>query len=150
MTDHTSTTEERWRQITRELGALGYSREMIDAIPTEAEAWRLIRERTPRHKANGRAAEPQPDQAPRPNNSAEQATGGSDDGYTAQIITAMTAANIELPPTAIIADGKIHRFVSKSGTQKKNGWYVIHPDPIIPTWTFGDWSVPDLTKQHGK
>jgi hypothetical protein len=104
-------------------------------------------------RANGHAPEtntesppPQPEQP-----STGSVTGSEhDDGYTAQIIAAMTAASIELPPTAIIADGKIHRFVSKSGTQKKNGWYVVHPGPVIPTWTFGDWSVPDLKKQHGK
>jgi hypothetical protein len=57
MTDHAPSVEERWRQIMRQLGELGYSREMIDAIPTEAEAWRLIRERTPPKKSNGNDAE---------------------------------------------------------------------------------------------
>jgi hypothetical protein len=53
MTDHTPTTEERGRQITRELGELGYSREQIDAIPTEEEARRIIKDRTPPRKTNG-------------------------------------------------------------------------------------------------
>src|SRR5215471_6751724 len=41
---------------------------------------------------------------------------GPDDGYTAQIIEAMKAAGIELPPATIIADGNIHRFVSRPGS----------------------------------
>jgi AAA domain len=53
VTDHTPTIEERWRQITRKLGALGYSREMIDAIPTEEAAWSLIEKLTPPRRANG-------------------------------------------------------------------------------------------------
>src|SRR5258706_12116828 len=96
--------EVRWQYLTRELGALGYSREQIDNIPTEEEAWDIIRT-TPPSRSNGHGA--------------EQATGGSGDGYTMQIIAETMAASIDLPPTAIITDGKIHRFVSKSGTQKK-------------------------------
>ena len=38
MTDRSPSTEERWREIMRELSALGYSREQIDAIPTEPRA----------------------------------------------------------------------------------------------------------------
>src|SRR5262249_50443567 len=53
MTNHPASVEERWRQIMRQLGELGYSREQIDAIPTEEEAWRIIEKRTPSRKANG-------------------------------------------------------------------------------------------------
>jgi hypothetical protein len=57
VTNPTQNTEERWRQIMRQLGDLGYSRDQIDAIPTEEEAQQIIRDRTPPHKANGHAAE---------------------------------------------------------------------------------------------
>jgi hypothetical protein len=71
MTDRPLTTEERWRQITRELGVLGYSREMIDAIETEEEAWSLIEKLTPSRKANGAngpvAGAPSPSSPSQPN-----------------------------------------------------------------------------------
>jgi hypothetical protein len=69
MTLHTPSVEERWREIGRQLGELGYSGEMIDAIPTEEAAWDLIEKLTPHNKANGgnghaATVAPQPEQPP--------------------------------------------------------------------------------------
>ncbi len=63
------------------------------------------------------------------------------DGYTAQIIAQMIAAGIEAPPDQIIADGKVHRFASTPGHKSMTGWYIIHPDPVAPMWSFGDWRL---------
>src|SRR5262249_51855870 len=63
------------------------------------------------------------------------------ENWMSRITAQMETAGIEAPPDDIIADGTIHRFVSRRGTGKKNGWYVIYPDPVAPTWAFGDWSL---------
>lgn len=40
----------------------------------------------------------------------------------------------------IIADGRLHRFhVEGDKAGRKNGWYVLHPDPY-PVGTFGAWN----------
>jgi hypothetical protein len=62
-------------------------------------------------------------------------------GWEAQILSEMARAGIEVPPPDIVADGKIHRFASRVGSKKPNGWYVVHPDRVIATWAFGDWSL---------
>src|SRR5260221_4786345 len=54
-------------------------------------------------KPNGRAAEPPPQR----NGSAEQATGGSDDGFRAQIRAEMLDYGIETPPVSFIPDGQV-------------------------------------------
>ena len=42
-------------------------------------------------------------------------------------------------PAAIVADGSIHRFSTKSGdSSDKSGWYIAHTDSI-PCVIFGDW-----------
>ena len=90
-------------------------------------------------KGNGHAAEA-PSQR---NGSAEQATGGSDDGFRAQIRAEMLDYGIETPPVSFIPDGKFHAFRSRAGSQKPKGWYIIHTDPSMTTWSFGDWIQPD-------
>ncbi len=90
-------------------------------------------------KGNGHAAEA-PSQR---NGSAEQATGGSDDGFSAQIRAEMLDYGIETPPVSFIPDGKFHAFRSRAGSQKPKGWYIIHTDPSMTTWSFGDWIQPD-------
>jgi putative DNA primase/helicase len=60
-----------------------------------------------------------------------------------QIEAQMERAGIEEPPADIIPDGHIHRF-----GRKGSSWYVVHPDPIAPTWSFGDWRLS--IKEHGE
>ena len=44
-----------------------------------------------------------------------------------------------IPPTDIIADGRIHRFSSNGKPANKNGWYIFHADePSVGI--YGDWS----------
>jgi phage/plasmid primase-like uncharacterized protein len=53
----------------------------------------------------------------------------------------MLACGILTPPTEIVADGKIHRFVSAPDHKSATGWYIVHPDPIAATWAFGDFRL---------
>src|SRR2546427_5876585 len=138
------------RSIYDKLIELGWTLEQIDSnIHSEAEARRVIEAKIPPPKANGHSAETPINQEPQPNGGDGRATSESDDGYTAQIITEMTAAGIEAPPDRIIADNCIHRFMSRTGSRKKNGWYVVHPDPVAPTWAFGDWSLDIKERGEG-
>jgi len=50
---------------------------------------------------------------------------------------AMQNAGIE-PPAKIIADGKLHRFVTSGKSKNANGWYVLHVDDPA-AGVFGDW-----------
>ena len=50
---------------------------------------------------------------------------------------AIAAAGLEAPDT-IIADGKIHRFSTKSKGNDDAGWYILHLDNI-PAGSFGNW-----------
>lgn len=44
-----------------------------------------------------------------------------------------------IPPSDIIADGRIHRFSSNGKPANKNGWYIFHADePSVGI--YGDWS----------
>lgn len=43
-----------------------------------------------------------------------------------------------IPPEAIEADGKLHRFASNGQPGDDAGWYVLHGDGI-PAGAFGDW-----------
>jgi putative DNA primase/helicase len=61
----------------------------------------------------------------------------------------MMAAGIETPPDEIIADGKVHRFVSMPGRKSANGWYIVHPDPVAPEWWFGDWGLQIKERGQG-
>ncbi len=61
----------------------------------------------------------------------------------------METAGIETPPAMIIADCRVHRFVSKPGSRKANGWYVVHADPVAPVWWFGDWSLEIKVRGEG-
>jgi phage/plasmid primase-like uncharacterized protein len=124
---------------------LGWDRDEIDSWD-EQKANYILKNNIRKAQPNGPDAEADsaaPELKPLP----RRATGGSapgsehHDGYTAQIIAQMTAGGIEAPPDRIIADGNIHRFVSRPGSRKKHGWYVVHPDPVAPTWAFGDWSL---------
>lgn len=42
------------------------------------------------------------------------------------------------PPTAIVADGKLHRFATNGKADDDSGWYVLHGDGI-PAGAFGCW-----------
>ena len=42
-----------------------------------------------------------------------------------------------LMPTVIVADGKIRRCKTEMNPNKKNGWYVLHPDNH---GAWGDWT----------
>ena len=47
------------------------------------------------------------------------------------------------PPDKIIADGVPHRFVSEAGSNKKNGWYILHLAKK-PCGIFGCWkNIPE-------
>src|SRR5215831_6977925 len=72
------------------------------------------------------------------------------DGYTAQIIAAMTTAGIEAPPDHIVADGKVHRFASTPGRKSATGWYIVHSDPVAPMWYFGDWRLGIKERGEGE
>lgn len=52
---------------------------------------------------------------------------------------AMQAAGIT-PPETIHADGKLQRFASHSRRSNRDGWYVLHLDPL-PAGTFGCWRL---------
>ena len=46
-------------------------------------------------------------------------------------------------PDKIIANGKLHRFVSELGSNKKNGWYILHLAKK-PCGIFGCWkNIPE-------
>ena len=59
--------------------------------------------------------------------------------YITQITAQMVAAGIVAPPE-IVADGKMHRFAPEPG-RSATGWYIVHPDPTAPVWSFGDWRL---------
>ena len=42
------------------------------------------------------------------------------------------------PPTAIVADGKLHRFATNGKADDDSGWYVLHGDGV-PAGAFGCW-----------
>jgi phage/plasmid primase-like uncharacterized protein len=63
--------------------------------------------------------------------------------YDAQIRQQMMEAGIDEPPDLIIPDGQFHRF-----GHKNSGWYVVHSDPILTYWYFGDFAK-DI-KGHGE
>jgi phage/plasmid primase-like uncharacterized protein len=71
----------------------------------------------------------------------------ADDRYRDQIVAQMTAAGIETPPDQIVADGRLHRFASTPG--RHTGWYIIHPDPVAPAWSFGDWRLGIKERHEG-
>ncbi|VWX60030.1 conserved hypothetical protein [Burkholderiales bacterium 8X] len=50
---------------------------------------------------------------------------------------AIAAAGM-VPPEAIVADGKIHRYSSTGTPSDDAGWYVLHLDGV-PAGSFGDW-----------
>ena len=58
-----------------------------------------------------------------------------------QVLAHMRKAGIEAPPSEIVIDGKIHRFASRPGSKKANGWYIVRPDAVMPMWFFGDWAL---------
>ena len=63
--------EVRWQYLTRELRAQGLTQTQIDQMP-EDEAWRAVRQSTPRQKPNGHAAGAPPTSAPSTQHDQEQ------------------------------------------------------------------------------
>jgi len=63
--------EVRWQYLTRELRAQGFTQHQIDQMP-EDEAWRAVRQSTPRQKPNGHAAGAPPTSAPSTQHDQEQ------------------------------------------------------------------------------
>ena len=43
-----------------------------------------------------------------------------------------------VPPSELIADGKLHRFSTNNCDDDNAGWYVLHEDDL-PAGAFGDW-----------
>ena len=58
-------------------------------------------------------------------------------GEIEQFRAAIEAAGL-VPPAAIVADGKLHRFATSARPADDAGWYVFHDDNI-PAGAFGDW-----------
>ena len=58
-------------------------------------------------------------------------------GEIEQFRAAIAAAGL-VPPAAIVADGKLHRYASDGSRGDDAGWYVMHDDGI-PAGAFGDW-----------
>ena len=57
--------------------------------------------------------------------------------YQEEFLIAITNSGLT-PPDIIVADGKLHRFVSEVGSNKKNGWYILHLTKK-PCGIFGCW-----------
>lgn len=58
--------------------------------------------------------------------------------YIEAFVEAIQAAGI-VPPSDLLADGKLHRF-SSDGSRKKNGWYVLFGDEPA-AGSFGCWKM---------
>ena len=62
--------------------------------------------------------------------------------YKEEFLMAISNSGLT-PPDKIIADGVPHRFVSEAGSNKKNGWYILHLAKK-PCGIFGCWkNIPE-------
>jgi hypothetical protein len=114
---------------------LGCARDEIYEITDEREFRHILGKSIP--PSRSAAIEGAPERAP----ASEHHGPPDNDGCSAQIIAQMTATGIEAPPDRIIADGRIHRFASTPCRKSTTGWYIVHPDPVAPVWSFGDWRL---------
>ena len=57
--------------------------------------------------------------------------------YEQQFQDAIAGAGL-VPPTQVIADGKLHRFSSNGKPKDDSGWYALHTD-YLPAGSFGCW-----------